>query len=259
MKLKKAGWIWEGQGLDPGVDPSIYGVGEGAAYFDLTKVCYLFHPNTEIALEKLRHLDEVVCDISKWKYRRTPDGGVAHYVDAAPAAVRAEAEHVSRLSVAYPNVTGAIHDDMKGLIQREGYKPKQYAEIYYALKSANPKLRLWAVVYTHELTDEYWTDFSPFMDIVNLWIWEAANLRGLDNGIALCRQVFPDKPIIMGCYLRDYPTQSPVPMELLKFQWERVLHYLEEGIIDGYAILGTVLIDGHQEQARWVRDFIAAH
>jgi hypothetical protein len=259
MKLKDLGWVWEGQGLDPGVDPSIFGVGEGCEYFGLTRACYMFHPNNELALNKLSGLDEVVCDISKWKFRRTEDGGAAHWVDAAPESVRREAALVSQLSVQFPNVTGALHDDMRGLMTRENFAPAQYAAIYEALKSANPGLQLWAVVYTHELELEQWAGFEPFMDVVNLWVWEARNLPHLDEYLARCRELFPDKPLIMGCYLRDYPTVAPVPMELLKLQWEGVLRHLQAGTLDGYSILAAVLIDGHQEQANWVRDFIAAH
>ena len=36
-------------------------------------------------VEVMRHLDEVICDISKWKWRKTPDGATGHWVDAAPA------------------------------------------------------------------------------------------------------------------------------------------------------------------------------
>ena len=68
--LAAAGWVWEGQGLDGGVDPSIFGVGEGARYFGLKRAVYMFHPNDDLAMEKMRGLDEVVCDISKWKFRR---------------------------------------------------------------------------------------------------------------------------------------------------------------------------------------------
>ena len=46
---------------------------------------------------------------------------------------------------------------------------------------------------------------------------------------------------------------------MLKMQWERLPRYLDEGKIVGYHILAAVLIDGHQEQANWVRDFIAKH
>jgi hypothetical protein len=259
MRLSDAGWVWEGQGLDPGVDPSIFGVGEGCEYFGLTRACFMFHPNTELAMRKLAHLDEVVCDIAKWRFRRTDDGGVAHWVDAAPASVRREAALVSRLSCDFPNVTGAIHDDMRGLIKRESWAPEQYAEVYEALHSRNPALKLWAVVYTHELEPGEWTGYEPFMDVVNLWVWEARNLPHLDRYIARCRGLFPGKPLNLGCYLRDYPTVAPVPMDLLRLQWETLLRHLEAGTVDGFSILATVLIDGHQEQANWVRDFIRAN
>ncbi len=128
-----------------------------------------------------------------------------------------------------------------------------------ALRSANPNLKLWAVVYSHELTPEAWAGFQPFIDVVNLWVWEAKNLQHLDEYIAQCRELFPDKPLILGCYLRHYPGAEPMPMELLKLQWECVLRHIQQGTIDGYSIIATVLIDGQQEQANWVRDFIAAN
>jgi len=48
-------------------------------------------------------------------------------------------------------------------------------------------------------------------------------------------------------------------MDLLKGQWECLLRHVEDGTVDGYSILGAVLIDVHQEQVNWVRDFIAAN
>jgi len=259
MRLADLGWVWEGQGLDPGVDPSIFGVGEGCEYFGLSRAVYMFHPNTDLAMRKLAHLDEVICDIAKWKFRRTDDGGVAHWIDASAESVRREAETVNRLARDFPNVTGAIHDDMRGLIKREGTTPEQYAAVYDALKADRPDLKLWGVVYTHELQPEEWAGFEPYMDVVNLWVWEAKNLPHLDEYVARCRELFADKPINLGCYLRDYPTVAPVPMDLLKLQWGTLLRHLEAGALAGYSILATVLIDGQQEQANWVRDFIAAN
>ena len=56
---------------------------------------------------------------------------------------------MSRLSLQFPGVTGAIHDDMKGLVIREKYTPADYAPIYAALKAHNPAFKLWTVVYSH--------------------------------------------------------------------------------------------------------------
>ena len=257
MNLKEVGWCWEGQGLDPGVDPSILGCGDGCRFFGLTRANYMFHPNTEFAMQHMAWLDEVTCDIAKWGYKDSEAGGADHSVDASPARVKSEAGLVSRLSQTYPNITGAFHDDMLGLARREGMTPEQYGEVYAAVKSANPELKLWVVIYTHELDEPEWADFGESIDLVNLWIWKSEELPQQDRGLARCREVFPDKPIVMGCYLRDYTLRAPVPMDMVKVQWESVKRNLEAGTLSGYSILSGNLIDGHLEQATWIRDFIA--
>jgi len=152
MPLRDVGWVWEGQGLDPGVAPSIFGgppslpsaeasgsyeghpspdksqttavprkvachpkllgasskrqgqrvVGERARYLGLTRACFMFHPNSELALEKMRGLDEVVCDITKWEFREVEDGtgriAFQNFVSGDPALTLAAAEKVSRLA-----------------------------------------------------------------------------------------------------------------------------------------------------------------
>jgi hypothetical protein len=261
VSLKDVGWVWEGIALDPGVEPSIYGVGEGARYFGLARACFMFHRNNEVAMEKMRWLDEVVCDITKWGWREVEDpaGGVAfkHSVSGDPEVTRSEAEHVSRLSQAFPNITGGFIDDMSNLINRHGYTPERHEEVRASLKRHDDALRLWAVVYSHELDAEYWRPYAGAIDVVNLWVWNAPDLRSLDQYVERCRAIFGEKPLVLGCYLRDYPTRSPVPLDLLEFEFERIEAYLGDGRIDGFSILAACLIDQHPEQAAWIRDFLA--
>lgn len=259
MKLADVGWVWEGQGLDPGVHPSIFGVGEGAEYFGLRRVHFMFHPVTELAMKKLSWLDEVVCDISKWGFRDSEKGGSDSYVDARLETVCTEAERVSRLSRHYPNVTGALFDDMKGLMEREGMDGEAVAAMGFALRMYNAALRLWAVVYSHELEDPIWEKCRAHVEVANLWVWNHLDLVNLDEYIDRTRALFPGKPIVLGCYLRDYPSHAPMPMESLQPQWTTLVKALGDGRVDGYAILGTVLIDGQQRQAAWLRDFIRDH
>lgn len=256
MNLRDVGWCWEGQGLDPGVEPSILGVGDGCRFFGLTRANYMFHPNTEFAMQHMAWLDEVTCDIAKWMYKDTAGGGSEHWVDARPERVRQEAALVSRLSLDYPNITGAFHDDMLGLARREHMTPEQYADVHAAMKSANPALKLWVVVYTHELDAPEWAAFGQFIDIVNLWVWKSEELGQQDEAIARCREVFPGKPIIMGAYLRDYPMQAPVPLDRVRVQWESIARNIESGALSGFSILSGNLIDGQLEQAQWIRDFL---
>lgn len=259
MKLSDIGWVWEGQGLDPGVAPSVLGVGDGCRYFGLTRANFMFHPNTAFAMQHMAWLDEVTCDIAKWRYKDTEKGGTDHWVDSSPETVCGEAALVSRLSLQYPNITGAFHDDMLGLIRREGMTAEQYAQVYEAVKSANPALKLWIVVYTHELGAEEWAEFEAFMDVLNLWIWKSEDLFSQDASIARAKERFPDKPLVLGCYLRDYTLRAPVPMDRLQAQWESLLRQIEAGLVDGYSVLSANLIDGHLEQANWIRDLIRAN
>jgi hypothetical protein len=257
MRMNDVGWVWEGQGLDPGVHPSIFGVGEGADFFGLRKVRFLFHPTTDLVLTKLAGKKEVFCDISKWLAKDTEDGGSTSYGDTSLETVIAEAEKIGRFSLAHPNVTGCFYDDMKGLMRRENLGADACAQVYEAVKRHNPALRLACVVYSHELDPpSFWEPLAPYMDEISFWVWSYEDLQGLEDHLTRCRDVFQGKPVIMGCYLRDYSTRSPIPMDALKFQWEFVARALADGRLDAYEILGTVLIDGQLQQAEWVRDFI---
>jgi hypothetical protein len=259
MKLADVGWVWEGQGLDRGVHPSIFGVGEGAAFFGLRRAHFMFHPITDLALEKLGGLDEVVCDISKWGFRDSPKGGSDPWVDMRLETVCTEAERVSRLSRNYPNVTGALFDDLKGLLEREGMDAEVSAAMGFSLRMYNAALKLWAVVYSHQLEDPFWAHCRQHVEVVNLWVWNSRDLVNLEQYIDRARELFPGRPLILGCYLRDYPAHAPMPMDVLQKQWQVVANGVADGRLDGYAILGTVLIESHLRQATWVRDFIRDH
>ena len=256
------GWVWEGQGLDPGVYPSIFGLGGGANFFGLRKVHFMFHETTELALGQLSRFEQVMCDISKWKFRNcgTNNGGSECYADSRLETILAEAEKVSRLSLKFPNVTGGYFDDMKGLMNRENHDSRACIAVKEALTKHNPKLKLECVVYANELDDTaFWNSVMPCIDVVSFWTFDYRQLSKLDEALDQCRRLFPGKPVIMGCYLRDYPTAAPIPMDALKHQWQIVQRALEDGRIQGFDILGAVLIEGQLEQATWVRDFIRAH
>lgn len=262
LSFGESGWVWEGLGFDPGVEPSIYGVGEGAAYFGLERSQLYFHPNDEVTLGKLADKQEVVCDISKWKWVEIPPDstggtGFRNWRDSAPATVIHEAAKLSALSVEFPNITGGIIDDASGVLHHETYTEDHAAEIGAALRSANPDLQLWLVIYTHELGMPQWQTFMPHTDVINLWVWEAVNLPHLREYVSQCAATFPDKPIVVGSYIRDYPTQAPVPLELMAQQYETMAELYEEEQIAGYSILGGCLIDQHPQQAEWISHFLA--
>ena len=265
-KMADAGWCWDGQAINGQWQLSIFGVGEGTKWFGLRKCCFMFHPNTALAMEKLRDMEEVVCEISKWEYEKVDHPKYKSL--GAPMRMNhdgrierkcREAEIVSQLSLKYPNITGAFDDDLYGKIKAEHIKPVEYAAVHHSVQSANSKLKHWGVVYTHELKKESWAGFEDALDVITLWIWASKDMVNLDRYVDQCRAIFPGKPINIGCYLRDFTLLAGVPMDLLKVQWEFVQKALADGTIQGYSILGGFLIDMHPEQAIWVRDFIKAN
>jgi hypothetical protein len=273
-KMADAGWCWDGQGINGTWHLSIFGAGEGTKWFGLRRCCYMFHHNTALALQKLQDMDEVVCEISKWDFVKVAhsafksldrtgksllDRAGWHVHDGRVERKCQEAAIVSQLSLRFPNVTGAIDDDLFGKIKTEHISPEQYATVHRAVRSANPRLKLWGIVYSHELKKDYWKGFTDLLDVVALFVSASKDLIHLARYVDQCREIFPGKPISIGCYLRDFTLTAGVPMEMLKVQWEFVRKALAEGTIHSYAILGGFHIDLHPQQATWVRDFIRAN
>ncbi len=256
--FRDLGWVWEGQGIDPGVPPSIYGLGQGARYFGLSRVNYLFHPNDEYALRLLSDYDEVTCDISKWGWEWNADGRPQPAPKSDPVTVRREGEQVARLAKQFSNITGVYCDDLKSLMERYKYGPKEFGDIRSAIRDLNPSLKFWTVVYTHEFEKDFWIGMRPHIDVVTLWIWESSNIVRMSEYVNQCRKLFPEKPIVMGVYLRDYNKAAPIPVELVLAQMEGIAELIAKDQLAGYSILGAVLIDGHRAQADAVRDFITA-
>jgi hypothetical protein len=241
------------------VPPSIYGLGQGARYFGLSRANFLFHPNDEHALRLLEDYDEVTCDISKWGWTWNADGRPACTAMGGPAIVRSEGEKVARLAERFPNVTGVYCDDLLGLMKRFQYGPEEFGGIRDAIRARNPALKLWTVVYTHEFEQaDFWTKMRPHIDVVTLWIWESQNIGHMHQYVDQCRKLFPDKPIVMGVYLRDYTKVAPIPVERVLLQMEGIADLIAKDKLAGYSILAAVLIDGHRAQADAVRDFISA-
>jgi len=252
-------WVWEGPYIDPLLGPSIYGLGEASNYFHACNVIYLYGPNDDVALIKLKPFKKVVCDISKWKFRKGKDLSdlCGSYHDTSPGVSRDEALNLSKISLKYGNIDGGIIDDLSSTYISQGKMgPEQLAEVHRSLKAHNPRLKLYSVIYSANL-DLDLVPYAPYMDILTLWVWEnTRDLLELENYVRRCRKKFPGKPILVGLYLRDYPTSQAMPMDLLKFEFEKSAKLLDRGEIDGFVILGGFLLDKHPEQAKWVREFL---
>jgi hypothetical protein len=117
------------------------------------------------------------------------------------------------------------------------------------------------VVYDNELDKDNWDGFEPLVDVVNLCVGhQTEDFPRLGRFLDQCEELFPGKPVNLIYRLRDFRKRpvGPVSMDLLAEHWRDVRRYVDQGRLSGYSILGGFLIDMHPQQARWVRDFIAA-
>lgn len=264
LRFADVGWAWEGQGTDPGVPPSIFGVGDAAAFLGLSRSIFIFHPTTSLALRKLSDKAEVAVDISKWvleEHRLSDsfyDVAWKSRRDSRPEVALAEAELLSRLSLDFPNVTGGFIDDTTCMFEYGSYSTEIPQQLREALHSANPDLKLWIVVYVTQLDQGYWEPFLPFVDIISLWM-SAADIPNLERHVDRCHEVFPGKQISVGSYIRDYQAMRANPMDKIELQYETMLRLWQQGRIDGYNVLASCELDLATAECEWIRDFITAH
>lgn len=169
------------------------------------------------------------------------------------------AEVVS-LAGKFPNISGAIMDDFfhpkdaSGSISR--YSAEDIASFRNRLHSAAHKVDLWVVLYSHDL-DLPAQKHLANCDVVTFWTWNAKDLRELPANFERMERVAGDRRKVLGCYMWDFGTGKPMPLELMKLQCENGLKWLKEGRIDGMIFLSSVICDLDLEAVEWTRKWIA--
>jgi hypothetical protein len=120
------------------------------------------------------------------------------------------------------------------------------------------RLDLWAVLYISELfrKDEI-LPYLEHIDRLTLWSWFPEHLRDLDRKLSLFRDLKPDKPRYMGCYLWDYGRKCPMPMDVVRLQCERGFDLTRQGDLNGLIFLGSPVCDVGLEAVEWVRSWIS--
>jgi len=239
-------WIWGGPtpywGGSMEADTSV----KGARYFGLDNVVYVYGAVNDATLALHKSCKKLLCQLTQ--INRTPD--------AQRESNEENAEQLSRLSLKHPNIRGGIIDDLLG---NYGYSisRNEVKKVYEALKKHNPALRLYAVVYVHEMDLPSIRILAPYIDCVNLWVWRKDDLPELDLHVEKCRAAFPGKEIMLGAFMHDYGASDLCqPPELLRFQMNRAARYLAAGKIHDLVILGDREIAKCPEAARTVKTFL---
>ena len=134
--------------------------------------------------------------------------------------------------------------------------PDQLRAIRERLRIGVRRLDLGVTLYTHQLSPRIGQHLD-LCDVVSLWTWKAQDLRHLEASFAKFRQLAPAKRVLLGCYMWDFGTNKPMPLDLMKKQTELGLKWLRAGQVEGLIFLATNVCGLNLETVEWTRRWIA--
>ena len=173
-----------------------------------------------------------------------------------------ERAHVLDLAARHPNITGLMLDDFFGSEQPvqadspAALPPDKLRELRSQLNMGGRRLRLWAVLYDHQL-DRPLAPYLELLDLVSFWTWDSEKLQRLESNLDRLENVAPSCGRVLGCYLWDYGKKRPMPLDLMRHQYELGLRWLRQGRIEGMIFLASCLCDLDIEAVEWTRNWIA--
>lgn len=185
-----------------------------------------------------------------------------------------EREHVFRLAAQMPNIVGVFMDDFfhfstadrpRTVLHPEApdtrpaeaaLTTEQLRAIRQRLQNGPRRLDLAVTLYTHQLSPRILPHLE-LCDVVSLWTWQARDLRDLEANLARFRALAPTKRLLLGCYLWDFGTHQPMPLDLMQKQVTLGLQWLRAGQVEGLIFLATNVCDLNLETVAWTRRWIA--
>lgn len=240
-------WVWGGPTPYWGGSMADDTLVRGADYFNAENVVYVYGPTNEEMLGIHSKYKKMLCQINS--NCRSP-GAQDGMSDAE------NAEKLSRFSLEFPNIVGAMCDDVT-TDYTDVVRPEKFNAASDALKKHNRKLKMYGVVYVHELACKDFSLIQPYMDVVNLWFWSKHEILEYDEKIELCRKCFPGKPIIQGIFLHEYGISDTGNLsELLAYQLDKSREYMTRGIVEGVIILGDREIKKWPVSAATVKNYL---
>mgnify|MGYP007005894815 FL=1 len=240
-------WVWGGPTPYWGGSMADVTLIRGAQYYNAKNVVYVYGPTTEKMLGLHSGFKRVLCQVNA--NCRTPGAQEGKNDEE-------NAEHLSKLSLQFPNIVGAMCDDVTTNFQKV-VLPEPFEARYKALKKYNDKLKMYGVVYVHELYHKDFSYIQPYMDTVNLWFWHLDEILDYDQHLLQCQKMFPGKPIIQGIFLHEYGRSDSGNLpQLLIHQLDKAREYITKGVVEGVIILGDREIRKWPESAEAVRNYL---
>ncbi|MBR2427195.1 MAG: hypothetical protein IKB16_10710 [Lentisphaeria bacterium] len=241
-------WLWGGPTPYWGGNMADDALVTAADYFKAENGVYVYGATNEKTLQLHAGFKKLICQVNE--NCRTP-GAQEGSTDEE------NAERLSKLSLQFPNIIGAVCDDMTTSYLHI-VPPEPVQAVHRGLKKYNKNLKLYGVVYAHELMgDKDFSLVSEYFDVVNFWLWHMEDILEYDRYIEMCRKTFPGKPILQGIFLHEYGSSDAGQMpELLIYQLERCRKYLAEGVLEGVVLLGDREIRKWPDSAKAVQEYL---
>lgn len=160
-------------------------------------------------------------------------------------------DHVIRLKNTLPALQAGIMDDFFGHGRDKLDKVKGYADQLHAAG-----LKLWVVLYGHQLDIPMLKEQLKLCDVINFWTWRAEELPLLEQRLQTVHGLAPDKQIALGCYMWDFGDKKPISVKDMEFQCKLALQQYEKGLISEIVFLGSPLWEMDIEAVRWSSNWI---
>jgi hypothetical protein len=254
-------WVW---GHVEGSHNNAYGLqgtsrmtpAEGAFYLGVPNVVFVAYQDPKEPCKMLP--EESSFDAYAISFR--PLKGVVWSIVGAGGIVnRRGVELVRQLSQKYANIVGVQMDDFfRNTLDggRTGaLTTKELAYIRTQLGATGRKLDLWVTLYHHDLKYDV-SEYLNEVDVVTYWTWEAHDLQNLEEGFAEAEKAAPRARKVLGCYMWDYGTHQPMPVDLMEKQCQLGLEWLRRGRIEGMIFLTNVICDLNLDAVEWTRNWI---
>lgn len=239
--------------------PSRITPAEGAAYLGVPNIIFI------------RYLGKPAPPFEQYAIPFRPFTRVYWSITGASGATsRQERDHVFQLASAQTNIVGVFMDDFFDLDSGKAAQAAadnataapaalsvaELQDIRRRLQVGERKLDLGVTLYTHQLTPRVRSHLD-LCDVVSLWTWKAGDLKDLEANFEKLRALMPGKRVLLGCYLWDFGTGKPMPLDRMKLQCELGLRWLKQGRVEGMIFLATNVCDLNLETVEWTRAWIA--
>jgi hypothetical protein len=255
-------WIW---GHVAGSHNGQYGLprtsrmtpAEGAFYLDVPNLIFVAYPDQK---EPCKMLPEPAL-YDEYAISFRPLKRVVWSIVGAGGHVNQNGlQSLQQLAQKFPNIVGTQMDDFFRNTLDGGktgaLTPGELSYIQDKLNVGGRKIDLWVTLYHTDLRSDL-SQYLAHVDVVTYWTWDAKDIDGLEEGFAQAEKAAPNARKVLGCYMWDYGSRSPMPIAMMEKQCTLGLEWLRNRRIDGMIFLASCICDMGLEAVEWTRNWIA--